>query len=129
MHALVVEDNPDNREIAVLILEHLGYEVMTAETGREALSRCSSQDPRYRLILMDIQMPELDGIEATRRLREDPHMDATIILAVTARVSGHERQRAREAGCDGYLTKPYKRADLIRAIETARLRRLEAQPS
>jgi two-component system sensor histidine kinase/response regulator len=104
---LLAEDNPVNQKIARKILERMGCEVVSALDGAEALELWSSQ--KFDLILMDVQMPVLDGLSATRRLRE---MEATRgtrtpILALTANVLTEDIARCREAGMDGHLPKPF----------------------
>ena len=101
---LVVDDNPLNLKVTRLLLASEGYEVRTAGDSQEALSVLQSIHPR--LILMDIRMPGMDGLELTRHLRTDPAMDSVIILALTAYAMKGDGDLAREAGCNGYVTKP-----------------------
>jgi PAS domain S-box-containing protein len=101
---LVVDDNPANLKVARFALESEGYQVRTAADGEEALHIL--RDFRPRLILMDIQLPGVDGLELTRSLKADPGTRDIIIVAVTAYAMKGDRERALRAGCDGYITKP-----------------------
>ena len=116
---LLVEDNELNREIAVTILEEMGLEIDLATDGAVAVEKvmASAGDP-YRLILMDIQMPVLDGYGATRAIRAlpDPAMSKVPILAMTANALEEDRQRAKEAGMDGHLGKPIEIDRLLAAL-------------
>lgn len=101
---LVVEDNPLNLKLVRDVLQHAGFAVVTATTGEEGvrLARESSPD----LVLLDLQLPGIDGHEALRRLREGGSGAATPVVAVTAFAMHEDRARAIEAGFDGYLEKP-----------------------
>ena len=101
---LVVDDNALNLKLARLILSIEGYQVRTAERATAALAVLETFHPR--MILMDIQLPGMDGLELTRRLRADPLFDDVIILALTAFAMAADEQKAKEAGCDGFVTKP-----------------------
>ena len=108
-HLLLVEDNELNQEIAMTILEEAGYFVDVASNGAEAVNKvCQSLDDPYDLILMDIQMPVMDGIEATRIIRalDDPQLSQVPIVAVTANTFEEDRQRVLSAGMNGHLGKP-----------------------
>ena len=99
---LLAEDNPINQQLALAFLQRAGAKVDIAETGRQAVARAVANT--YDVILMDIRMPEMDGLEATQALREQ---GLTVpIIAVSADAVGERRNRALEAGCDGYVTKP-----------------------
>ncbi|MGB5518497.1 MAG: response regulator [Gammaproteobacteria bacterium] len=104
---LLAEDNLVNREVATAMLEELGLEVVTAENGNEAIEQYSSAQPD--LVLMDGQMPEVDGYEATRRLRlrEQDSGNHIPIIAMTAHVFPEDRKRCKEAGMDDFLAKPF----------------------
>lgn len=119
---LVVDDNPDNLDLVRILLECEGWEVRTAEDGPQALRTLATYRPG--LILMDIQLPGMDGLEVTRRLRADPAYGQVIILAITAYAVRGGEERARAAGCNGYITKPIDTRNfgkLIRSyLETAR---------
>src|SRR5690349_19171725 len=95
---LIVEDQQDNRQIIRDMLSALDYELTQAENGVEALAAVAKQKPD--LILMDIQMPIMDGYEATRRIKADPSTKAIPIIAVTSYALSGDEKKAREAGCD-----------------------------
>jgi CheY-like chemotaxis protein len=101
---LLVEDNEDNRIIYCTVLRHLGYEVIEAQDGVEAVELARSALPD--LILMDISIPRMDGWEATRILRGDPRTQAIPIIALTAHALADDRERATEVGFTSYLAKP-----------------------
>lgn len=98
----MAEDNRDSRDALSALLEAVGYIVHVAVDGREAVARATAVRPD--LILMDIMMPVMDGLEATRSLRGRPEFDRTPVLALTAMEGA--RERAMEAGCDDFVTKP-----------------------
>jgi two-component system cell cycle response regulator DivK len=101
---LVVDDNLDNLDLTRILLEYEGWEVRTAENAREALRILETYHPR--LILMDVQLPGMDGLELTRRLRQYPSRSAAIIVALTAYAMKSDEDAARDAGCNGYIAKP-----------------------
>jgi signal transduction histidine kinase/CheY-like chemotaxis protein len=103
---LVVEDNPVNRKLARNVLRSRGYRVLEADTGEEGIEIARSEHPH--LVLMDLQLPGLDGLEATRRLKADPATRGIPIVALSARAQDSDEQRAREAGCAGYIAKPIR---------------------
>ena len=111
---LVVEDQEDNRQILRDLLASADYEMTEAENGQEALDAVAKQRPD--LILMDIQLPVMDGYEATRRLKGNPaYKDIPIIVVTSYALSGDEG-KARDAGCDAYVTKPYSPRQLLAKI-------------
>ena len=117
---LLVEDNELNREIAVEILHEYGFLVDTAENGAIAVDKVrSSPAGRYDLVLMDIQMPVMDGYTATRRIRalNDPARAAVPIVAMTANVFEEERKRAFDCGMNAFLSKPLVIDALIAALQ------------
>ena len=119
-HILLVEDNELNREIAVAILHEYGFLVDTAENGAVAVEKIRTSDPgRYDLVLMDVQMPVMDGCTATQRIRalEDPVRAAVPIVAMTANVFEEERKRAFDCGMNGFLSKPIVIEELIDALK------------
>jgi signal transduction histidine kinase/ActR/RegA family two-component response regulator len=119
LRILVAEDNLVNRKLACKILEKRGHFVTSAQNGREALEAVQASD--FDLVLMDVQMPEMDGIEATRRIRswERPARRRTLIAAMTAHAMLEDRERCLEAGMDSYVTKPLQIAELARVLRQA----------
>ena len=101
---LVVDDNPSNLKLFTLLLALPDYEVSTARSAEEALSVLERVLPE--LILMDLQLPDIDGLTLTRRLKLDPRLRQTPIVAVTASAMKGDEEKARAAGVDGYMTKP-----------------------
>jgi PAS domain S-box-containing protein len=112
---LLVEDGATNRKLVTLVLEQAGATVATAENGRAGIEAVGQED--FDLILMDMQMPVLDGYSATRELRQQGCR--TPILALTAHAMSSDEQKCREAGCSGYLTKPIDPRSLLEAVATA----------
>lgn len=104
MLILVAEDNPDNRALLTRRLERAGWTVIVAEDGVEAVEKCRGEKPD--MILMDVAMPRMSGLEATRTLRADPMTANTKIIAVTAHAMEANRLECLEAGCDDFTTKP-----------------------
>ena len=119
-HILLVEDNELNREIAMTILHEYGFLVDIAENGAVAVEKVRTSDPgRYDLVLMDVQMPVMDGYTATQRIRalKDPARAAVPIVAMTANVFEEERKRAFDCGMNGFLSKPIVVEELIDALK------------
>jgi len=115
---LVAEDHPVNQQVMLVLLAHLGYRADLARNGQEVLAALARQP--YDVILMDVQMPEIDGLEVTRRIRHDhPGGRQPFILATTAHAMPGDRERCLAAGMDGYLSKPLQVADLAAALATA----------
>jgi two-component system, cell cycle response regulator DivK len=108
---LVVEDEEDNRRILRDLLTGAGYEMIEAENGEEALAAVARQRPD--LILMDIQLPILDGYEATRRIKADPILKDVPIIALTSYALNSDEDKARAAGCDDFVPKPYSPRQLL----------------
>jgi CheY-like chemotaxis protein len=114
LHILLVEDNDINCKLARIILERTGHQVVTAENGREALERLKQAD--FDLIFMDVQMPEMDGFEATAAIRAAPPWAHLPIVAMTAYAMKGDRERCLAAGMDDYVSKPLRAADVLAAI-------------
>jgi CheY-like chemotaxis protein/HPt (histidine-containing phosphotransfer) domain-containing protein len=115
LKVLVAEDNLVNQQVAMGLLRRWGCEVRMASNGVEALEFLEEEAPD--LILMDVQMPEMDGLEATRLIRADPHHHSIPILALTAHVLPEERQRCEDAGMSDYIPKPFKPGELRERVE------------
>ena len=111
---LVVEDQPDNRKIIRDVFAPTGYEIIEAENGEEALAAIAKARPD--LILMDIQLPIMDGYTATRRIKADPALRSIPVIAVTSYALSGEEKKAREAGCDDYIPKPYSPRELLAKV-------------
>ena len=111
---LVVEDQEDNRQILRDLLGNAGYELTEAENGEEAIAAVAKRRPD--LILMDIQLPVMDGYTATRRIRTNPDLRSVPIIAVTSYALAGDENKALAAGCDGYVTKPYSPRDLLAKV-------------
>lgn len=111
---LVVEDHEDNRQILRDLLGSVGYEMIEAWDGEAALEKAPAEKPD--LILMDIQLPGIDGYETTRRIKADPVTAATPIIVVTSYALSGDEEKARAAGCDAYIAKPYSPRQLLAKI-------------
>jgi two-component system cell cycle response regulator DivK len=118
---LVVEDNEKNRKLARDVLAHQGYEVLEAESGEDGLRLAAARRPA--LILMDIHLPGIDGIETLRRLRDDAATRPIPVIAVTASAMTHDRQKIMAAGFDGYQSKPISVRPFLAAVREALDRR------
>lgn len=113
---LIVEDNPPNMKLLRMTLRPRGYGLIEATDGKEAIEIAIQEKPH--LIVMDLQLPRVDGLEATRRLRQIPDLSSTLIIAVTAHAMKGDKKKAIGAGCDAYLPKP---------IDTRKLKRVVAE--
>jgi two-component system, cell cycle response regulator DivK len=111
---LVVEDQEDNRQILRDLLANAGFEMIEAEDGQQALTQAAKHKPD--LILMDIQLPLLDGYEATRRIKADPALNAIPIIVVTSYALSGDEDKAHAAGCDAYVAKPFSPRALLAKI-------------
>ena len=114
---LVVEDNLVNQKVVLAVLRKKGFRLEVANDGREALAKLEAPDAAYDLVLMDVQMPVLDGLEATRCIRRNPRWNRLPIVAMTAHAMNGDRERCLEAGMDAYISKPVQPAHLIATIE------------
>ena len=111
---LIVEDNPRNLKLVRDVLDHVGYRTLAAGTAEEGLALARAEQPG--LVLMDIQLPGMDGLEALARLRADPETAAIPVVALTAFAMEEDRRRFRTAGFDGYLEKPLDVRELPRQV-------------
>jgi len=111
---LVIEDQEDNRKIVRDLVSASGYELIEATTGEEGLEVAARERPD--LILMDIQLPGIDGYEVTRRIKANPKLRQIPIIAVTSYALSGDDKKAFAAGCDGYVTKPYSPRLLLAKI-------------
>ena len=116
LRILIVEDSPVNMVLTVAILERAGHEALQAETAAQGLSLARTHLPD--LILMDIQLPDMDGLEATRLLREDSRTCDIPIIALTAFAMKGDAEIMREAGCDAYITKPIRYQEFLQEVES-----------
>jgi two-component system, cell cycle response regulator DivK len=108
---LIVEDTEDNRQILRDLLTAAGYELLEATDGEEGIAMAAQHRPH--LILMDIQLPHVDGYEATRRIKGDPALKDIPIIAVTSYALSGDEEKTRAAGCDGYIAKPFSPRQLL----------------
>ena len=111
---LVVEDQEGNRQILRDLIASSGFLMIEAHDGQQALAMARSQRPD--LILMDIQLPVVDGYEATRSIKRDPELKHIPVIVVTSYALSGDEERAREAGCDAYVAKPYSTRHLLAKI-------------
>lgn len=112
---LLVEDNRMNSRLTEFVLERYGFEVFIAASAEEAIAEVRTQKPD--LILMDIQLPGMDGLEATRILKGDPETAEIPIVAITAHAMHGDEERIRAAGCEGYIPKPINTWKLAETVE------------
>ena len=119
LRVLLAEDNEINQQIAVELLEGVGATVEVASDGVDAVRKVLSQPmpPNYDLVLMDLQMPEMDGYQATREIRSDPRFASFPIIAMTAHATIEERQKCLDAGMNGHVSKPIDPASLFDTVE------------
>jgi len=116
---LIVEDNMDNYELVRIVLERAGYDVFLAVNGRDGVDAARAQKPD--LILMDLGMPEMDGWNATKRLKANEETKSIPLYVLTAHTLPEERKRAILAGCDGYVAKPIHMKGFLDLVEEALL--------
>jgi CheY-like chemotaxis protein len=115
LEILLVEDNAVNQKLALRLLARMGYEADLAANGREAVDAVDQR--RYDLVLMDVQMPEMDGFEATRRIADRvPRAERPRIVAMTANAMDGDRERCLEAGMNAYISKPIRVEELVGAV-------------
>jgi len=111
---LIIEDNEKNRRLVRDVLQFKGYQTIETETGEEGVELARSRQPA--LVLMDIQLPGIDGITALRQLRDDPITRAIRVMAVTASAMTQDRQKILSAGFDGYQSKPINEKAFLEAV-------------
>lgn len=111
---LYIEDNPQNMRLVRKILVHAGYEMIEAENGLNGLHVASNERPD--LILLDVNLPDIDGLEVAGRLKSTPELASIPVIAVTANAMVGDRERTIDAGCDGYLPKPVSRQELLQIV-------------
>lgn len=111
---LIIEDHPANMKLATFLLKNAGHEVLTAVDAETGLTLARAEQPD--LILMDIQLPGMDGLAATTLLKKDPGTAAIPIIALTAMAMTGDREKTLDAGCDAYITKPLRYKDFYDAI-------------
>lgn len=111
----IIEDNLSNMKLIKCILEKAGYKTISADNARQGIDIVKAKLPA--LVLMDIQMPGLDGIEATKILKSDPETEMIPVLALTAKAMDNDREEILAAGCDAYTSKPIKYKELLLQID------------
>ena len=117
LRVLVVEDEPTNREIAEVILTSQGHLVTSCRTGQEALDIIVGKGEQFDVILMDVLMPGMDGLEVTRRIRAHPPSQDVPVICVSAKASGSDYAAGMASGANAYLRKPSRRRELLQAID------------
>ena len=116
---LIVEDTPNNMKLAVFLLERAGHEVLQATDAEQGIRIAQERQPE--LILMDVQLPSMDGLTATRLLKSDAQTRSIKIIAVTALAMAGDQEKIAAAGCDGYIAKPLRYKEFLRVVtETLR---------
>jgi two-component system cell cycle response regulator DivK len=113
---LIIEDNPSNLKLVMMLLRRVGHEVISAVDAESGMALALSERPD--LILMDIQLPGMDGLTATRQLKQNPATAAIPIIALTALAMKEDEPKALAAGCDAYIAKPLRYQQLYPAIES-----------
>jgi two-component system cell cycle response regulator DivK len=112
---LIIEDNPANMKLSSLLLHHAGHTVLCAVDAETGLTSARADQPD--LILMDIQLPGMDGLAATAHLKQDPATAGIPVIALTALAMKEDKEKSRIAGCDAYITKPLRYQELYAAID------------
>jgi two-component system, cell cycle response regulator DivK len=118
MRVLLVEDTDDSREVIRMMLQNMGHEVIEARNGKEALNAAIKRSPE--IVLMDLSMPEVDGLQATAALRSIRTSSHLPVIAMTVYPSTHFRDKAEDAGCDAFLQKPFTPEELSVVLEQFR---------
>jgi two-component system cell cycle response regulator DivK len=124
LRILVVEDSPVNMALTVAILESAGHVILQADHAAQGIELARREQPD--LVLMDIQLPDLDGLAATRRLKADPRTARVPVIALTAFAMKGDEDETRAAGCDGYVTKPIRYKEFLAEVNSVMRRRTEA---
>jgi len=122
---LVIEDSPINMALTTAILENAGHSIVQAETAAQGIEMARRRRPA--LILMDVQLPDIDGLAATRILKTDPNTREMPVIALTAMAMKGDEAEALQAGCDGYVSKPIRYKELLAEMERVLSRRRAAQ--
>lgn len=117
---LVIEDNAANMKLATLLLENVGHSVLCAVDAETGLALARAEHPD--LILMDIQLPDMDGLAATALLKQNPATAGIPVIALTAMAMKEDQEKTRAAGCDAYIAKPLRYKELIAAIDALLIR-------
>jgi len=126
LRILVIEDSPVNMALTVAILENAGHTVLQADHAAEGLEAARREQPD--LVLMDIQLPDIDGLAATRMLKSDPRTSHLPVIALTAFAMKGDEDDTRAAGCDGYVTKPIRYKEFLAEMDAVMKRRATASP-
>jgi two-component system cell cycle response regulator DivK len=113
---LVVDDEEDNLDVAQQVLEFYGAQVLLAGSGQQAIETLEAR--QVSIMLLDLSMPEMDGWEVVEKVRQNPHIQQTIIIALTAHAMKGDQDRAMKSGFNGYITKPFYMDTLIESIQT-----------
>ena len=113
-YILYIEDNPQNMRLVRKMLKIGGYEMLEAANGLDGLDMVANEHPR--LILIDINLPDIDGIEVTKRLKADPELRNIPVVALTANAMFGDKERFLDAGCDGYIAKPVSKNELLTTV-------------
>jgi two-component system cell cycle response regulator DivK len=112
---LIIEDNPANMKLAVLLLHNAGHEAMSAEDAETGMAMARANQPD--LVLMDVQLPGMDGLTATAILKQEAMTAHIPIIALTAMAMKDDEEKSKEAGCDAYIAKPLRHGELHKAID------------
>ena len=123
LRILIIEDSPVNMALTVAILENAGHAVLQADHAVEGIEIARREQPD--LVLMDIQLPDLDGLTATRMLKSDPRTAKLPVIALTAFAMKGDEDETRAAGCDGYVTKPIRYKEFLAEVDNVLKRRAE----
>jgi two-component system cell cycle response regulator DivK len=121
MRILVIEDSPVNMALTVAILEHAGHAILQADHAEQGMEIARREQPD--LVLMDIQLPDIDGLQATRLLKSDPRTSHLPVIALTAFAMKGDEADTRAAGCDGYVTKPIRYKEFLAEMDAVMRRR------